>query len=86
MALLIIMIMFNLDIKNIRKQYQCLEDLYVNQMFISKEEFNKFIKKPLYRNMYNLLLLSLLIVLCFKIVNSYEILLFLAQINIVFLL
>ena len=67
MALLIIMIMFNLDIKNIRKQYQCLEDLYVNQMFISKEEFNKFIKKPLYRNMYNLLLLSLLIVLVLRL-------------------
>ncbi|UNV67857.1 hypothetical protein MP387_01785 [Streptococcus oralis] len=67
MALLIIMIMFNLDIKNIRKQYQCLEDLYVNQMFISKEEFNKFIKKPLYRNMYNLLLISLLIVLVLRL-------------------
>ena len=67
MALLIIMIMFNLDIRNIRKQYQCLKDLYVNQMFISKEEFNKFIKKPLYRNMYNLLLLSLLIVLILRL-------------------
>ena len=67
MALLIIMIMFNLDIRNIRKQYQCLKDLYVNQMFISKEEFNKFIKKPLYRNMYNLLLLSLLIVLVLRL-------------------
>ncbi len=66
MALLIIMIMFNLDIRNIRKQYQCLKDLYVNQMFISKEEFNKFIKKPLYRNMYNLLLLSLLIILVIR--------------------
>lgn len=63
MALLIIMIMFNLDIRNIRKRYQCLKDLYVSQMFISEEEFNKFIKKPLYRNMYNLLLLSLLIIL-----------------------
>ncbi|MQQ61489.1 hypothetical protein GEZ85_03020, partial [Streptococcus mitis] len=61
MALLIIMLMFNLDIRNIRKQYQCLKDLYVNQMSISNEEFNKFIKKPLYSNMYNLLLLSLLI-------------------------
>lgn len=67
MALLIIMIMFNLDIRNIRKQYQCLKDLYVNQMFISKEEFNKFIKKSLYRNMYNLLLLSLLIVLVLRL-------------------
>ena len=67
MALLIIMIMFNLDIRNIRKQYQCLKDLYVNQMFISKEEFNKFIKKPLYRNMYNLLLLSLLIILVLRL-------------------
>ena len=67
MALLIIMIMFNLDIRNIRKQYQCLKDLYVNQMFISKEEFNKFIKKPLYRNMYNLLLLSLLIILVIRL-------------------
>ena len=67
MALLIIMLMFNLDIRNIRKQYQCLKDLYVNQMFISKEEFNKFIKKPLYRNMYNLLLLSLLIVLVLRL-------------------
>ena len=67
MALLIIMIMFNLDIRNIRKQYQCLKDLYVNQMFISKEDFNKFIKKPLYRNMYNLLLLSLLIVLVLRL-------------------
>ena len=66
-ALFIIMIMFNLDIKAIRKQYQCLKDLYVNQMFISKEEFNKFIKKPLYRNMYNLLLLSLLIVLVLRL-------------------
>lgn len=66
-ALLIIMIMFNLDIRNIRKQYQCLKDLYVNQMFISKEEFNKFIKKPLYRNMYNLLLLSLLIILVIRL-------------------
>lgn len=67
MALLIIMIMFNLDIRNIRKQYQCLRDLYVNQMFISKEDFNKFIKKPLYRNMYNLLLLSLLIILVIRL-------------------
>lgn len=67
MALLIIMIMFNLDIRNIRKQYQCLKDLYVNQMFISKEEFNKFIKKPLYFNMYNLLLLSLLIILVIRL-------------------
>ena len=67
MALLIIMIIFNLDIRNIRKQYQCLKDLYVNQMFISKEEFNKFIKKPLYRNMYNLLLLSLLIILVIRL-------------------
>lgn len=67
MALLIIMIMFNLDIRNIRKQYQCLKDLYVNQIFISKEEFNKFIKKPLYRNMYNLLLLSLLIILVIRL-------------------
>lgn len=67
MALLIIMIMFNLDIRNIRKQYQCLKDLYVNQMFISKEEFNKFIKKPFYRNMYNLLLLSLLIILVIRL-------------------
>ena len=67
MALLIIMIMFNLDIRNIRKQYQCLKDLYVNQMFISKEDFNKFIKKPLYRNMYNLLLLSLLIILVLRL-------------------
>ena len=67
MALLIIMIMFNLDIRNIRKQYQCLKDLYVNQMFISKEDFNKFIKKPLYRNMYNLLLLSLLIILVIRL-------------------
>lgn len=67
MALLIIMIMFNLDIRNIRKQYQFLKNLYVNQMFISKEEFNKFIKKPLYRNMYNLLLLSLLIVLVLRL-------------------
>ena len=66
-ALFIIMIMFNLDIKAIRKQYQCLKDLYVNQMFISKEEFNKFIKKPLYRNMYNLLLLSLLIILVIRL-------------------
>jgi|GEM_PF-3160821 hypothetical protein len=67
MALLIIMIMFNLDIRNIRKQYQCLRDLYVNQMFISKEDFNKFIKKPLYRNMYNLLLLILLIILVIRL-------------------
>lgn len=67
MALLIIMIMFNLDIRNIRKQYQCLKDLYVNQMFISKEDFNKFIKKPLYCNMYNLLLLSLLIILVLRL-------------------
>ena len=66
MALLIIMIMFNLDIRNIRKQYQCLKDLYVNQMSISNEEFNKFIKKPLYSNMYNLLLLSLLIILVIR--------------------
>ena len=67
MALLIIMIMFNLDIRNIRKQYQCLKDLYVNQMFISKEDFNKFIQKPLYCNMYNLLLLSLLIILVIRL-------------------
>lgn len=67
MALLIIMIMFNLDIRNIRKQYQCLKDLYVNQMFISEEDFNKFIKEPLYRNMYNLLLLSLLIILVIRL-------------------
>ena len=67
MALLIIMIMFNLDISDIRKQYQCLKDLYVNQMFISKEDFNKFIQKPLYCNMYNLLLLSLLIVLVIRL-------------------
>ena len=67
MALLIIMIMFNLDIRNIRKQYQCLKDLYVNQMFISKEDFNKSIKKPLYCNMYNLLLLSLLIILVLRL-------------------
>ena len=67
MALLIIMIMFNLDIKAIRKQYQCLKDLYVNQMFISKEDFNKFIQKPLYCNMYNLLLLSLLIILVIRL-------------------
>ena len=67
MALLIIMIMFNLDIRNIRKRYQCLKDLYVSQMFISEEEFNKFIKKPLYRNMYNLLLLSLLIILVIRL-------------------
>ena len=66
-ALFIIMIMFNLDIKAIRKQYQCLKDLYVNQMFISKEDFNKFIQKPLYCNMYNLLLLSLLIVLVIRL-------------------
>ena len=66
MALLIIMLMFNLDIRNIRKQYQCLKDLYVNQMSISNEEFNKFIKKPLYSNMYNLLLLSLLIILVIR--------------------
>ena len=67
MALLIIMIMFNLDIRNIRKRYQCLKDLYVNQMFISKEDFNKFIQKPLYCNMYNLLLLSLLIILVIRL-------------------
>lgn len=67
MALLIIMIMFNLDIRNIRKQYQCLKDLYVNQMFISEEDFNKFIKEPLYRNMYNILLLSLLIILVIRL-------------------
>lgn len=67
MALLVIMIMFNLDIRNIRKQYQCLKDLYVNQMFISKEDFNKSIKKPLYCNMYNLLLLSLLIILVLRL-------------------
>lgn len=67
MALLIIMLMFNLDIRNIRKRYQCLKDLYVSQMFISEEEFNKFIKKPLYRNMYNLLLLSLLIILVIRL-------------------
>lgn len=66
MALLIIMLMFNLDIRNIRKQYQCLKDLYVNQMSISNEEFNKFIKKPLYSNIYNLLLLSLLIILVIR--------------------
>ena len=66
-ALFIIMIMFNLDIKAIRKQYQCLKDLYVNQMFISKEDFKKFIQKPLYCNMYNLLLLSLLIVLVIRL-------------------
>ena len=66
-ALFIIMIMFNLDIKAIRKQYQCLKDLYVNQMFISKEDFNKFIQKPLYCNMYNLLLLSLLIILVIRL-------------------
>ena len=66
MALLIIMLMFNLDIRNIRKQYQCLKDLYVNQMSISNEEFNKFLKKPLYSNMYNLLLLSLLIILVIR--------------------
>ncbi|RXX17755.1 hypothetical protein DF218_07215 [Streptococcus parasanguinis] len=65
-ALFIIMIMFNLDIKAIRKQYQCLKDLYVNQMFISKEDFNKFIQKPLYCNMYNLLL-SLLIILVIRL-------------------
>ena len=59
--------MFNLDIRNIRKRYQCLKDLYVSQMFISEEEFNKFIKKPLYRNMYNLLLLSLLIILVIRL-------------------
>lgn len=66
-ALFIIMIMFNLDIKAIRKQYQCLKDLYVNQMFISKEDFNKFIQKPSYCNMYNLLLLSLLIILVIRL-------------------
>ena len=66
-ALFIIMIMFNLDIKAIRKQYQCLKDLYVKQMFISKEDFNKFIQKPLYCNMYNLLLLSLLIILVIRL-------------------
>lgn len=66
-ALFIIMIMFNLDIKAIRKQYQCLKDLYVNQMFISKEDFNNFIQKPLYCNMYNLLLLSLLIILVIRL-------------------
>ena len=66
-ALFIIMIMFNLDIKAIRKQYQCLKDLYVNQMFISEEDFNKFIKEPLYRNMYNILLLSLLIILVIRL-------------------
>ena len=59
--------MFNLDIRNIRKQFQCLKDLYVNQMFISEEDFNKFIKEPLYRNMYNILLLSLLIILVIRL-------------------
>ena len=67
MALFIIMIMFNLDIKAIRKQYQCLKDLYVKQIFISKEDFNKFIQNPLYCNMYNLFLLSLLIILVIRL-------------------
>ena len=83
MALLIIMIMFNLDISDIRKQYQCLKDLYVNQMFISKEDFNKFIKKPSYCNMYNLLLLCLLIILVLRLLIPM-ILLFLVQFNIEF--
>ena len=32
-----------------------------------KEDFNKFIQKPLYCNMYNLLLLSLLIILVIRL-------------------
>ncbi|BBA92064.1 hypothetical protein [Streptococcus ruminantium] len=62
-ALIIIMTMFNLDIKTIRKQYLSLKDFYVNQMLVSEDEFNKFINKPMYRNSYNLLLALLLFAL-----------------------
>ncbi len=72
-ALVVIMIMFNLDIKNIRKQYQSLKVLYVNQMLVSEEEFKKFIKKPMYCNMYNLLLLSLFVVLLIRFLISMRI-------------
>ncbi|WP_105107211.1 hypothetical protein [Streptococcus suis] len=62
-ALIIIITMFNLDIKTIRKQYLSLKDFYVNQMLVSEDEFNKFIIKPMYCNSYNLLLALLLFVL-----------------------
>ncbi|MFH0395457.1 hypothetical protein ACHBGV_03820 [Streptococcus sp. A34] len=65
-ALIIIMTMFNLDIKTIRKQYLSLKDFYVNQMLVSEDEFNKFINKPMYCNFYNLLLFFLLIALCIR--------------------
>ncbi|MGQ7471291.1 hypothetical protein ACTGVQ_08950 [Streptococcus suis] len=65
-ALIIIMTMFNLDIKTIRKQYLSLKDFYVNQMLVSEDEFNKFINKPMYCNFYNLLLFLLLIALCIR--------------------
>lgn len=66
LALIIIMIMFNFEIRDTRNQYQALKNLYINQMFISKDEFEKFIRKPRYINMYNILLVSLLIVLVIR--------------------
>lgn len=67
LALIIIMIMFNFEIRDTRNQYQALKNLYINQMFISKDEFEKFIRKPRYINMYNILLVSLLIVLVIRL-------------------
>lgn len=65
-ALLIIMTMFNLDIKAMRKQYESLREFYVNQILVSEEEFDKLITKPKYFNLYNILLVSLLVVLTIR--------------------
>ncbi|MBF0818245.1 hypothetical protein [Streptococcus acidominimus] len=65
-ALVIIMIMYNLDIKTIKKQYQSLKEFYVSQMFVSKDEFDKFIEEPKYCNWYNFLLVCLLFVLLLR--------------------
>lgn len=71
-ALLIIAIMFNLDIKTTRKQYQSLKNFYVKQMLILEEEFNEFILKPTYVNWYNFLLVCLLVVLSIRLFIAFK--------------
>ncbi|MFU2206852.1 hypothetical protein [Streptococcus pluranimalium] len=71
-ALLIIAIMFNLDIKTTRKQYQSLKNFYVKQMLILEEEFNEFILKPTYVNWYNILLVCLLVILSIRLFIAFK--------------
>lgn len=66
-ALIVITIMFNLDIKSIRKEYNAVREYYVKQMLVSEKEIEELIKEPRYLNLYNTLLFILFLAIVFRL-------------------